>query len=263
MLVFSAIAPHSPLLIPTIGKEHCGELTHTLDAYRTLEEHLYTAKPDTLVLVSSHAAYYPDGFSCNIAPSYTGNLKEFGDHGTTVKAKGDSLFIDHLHRHMRETSIPFSLMSEEKLDYGMTISLYFLLSHLPNVKIVPLSISGLSNEEHAKFGQEVMQTIHDDTRRVALFAAADLSHHANERSQHGVNEAGPAFEAAVKSAVEQVDPAPILALSQQTLTDAKQCAAQPISMLLGAIQKMHVKPNVLCYEAPFGVGMYTAEFELL
>lgn len=263
MLVFSAIAPHSPLLIPTIGKEHCGELTHTLDAYRTLEEHLYAAKPDTLVLISSHAAYYPDGFSCNIAPSYTGTLKEFGDHSTTVKAKGDSLFIDHLHRHMRETSIPFSLMSEEKLDYGMTISLHFLQGHLPNLKIVPLSISGLSNEEHVKFGQEVMQTIHDDTRRIALLACADLSHHANERSKHGVNEAGPAFERAVKSAVEQVNPAPLLALDQQTLVEAKQCSAQAISLLLGAIQHMHVKPTVLCYEAPFGVGLYTAEFELL
>ncbi len=263
MLVFSAIAPHSPLLIPTIGKEHCAALEHTRDAYRTLEEHLYATKPDTLVLISSHAAYYPDGFSCNIAPSYTGNLKEFGDHGTTVSVKGDSLFIDRLHRHMRETSIPFSLMSEEKLDYGMTISLAFLLNHLTNVKIVPLSISGLSNEEHAKFGQEVMQVIHEDTRRVAFFAAADLSHHANEQSPHGVNEAGPAFEQAVKTAIQAVDPASLLALSPTMLTDAKQCGAQPISTLLGAIQKLHVKPNILCYEAPFGVGLLTAEFELL
>lgn len=263
MLVFSAIAPHSPLLIPTIGKEHSEALSHTLDAYRTLEEHLYATKPDTLVLISSHAAYYPDGFSCNIAPSYTGNLKEFGDHGTTITAKGDSLFIDRLHRHLRETSIPFSLMSEEKLDYGMTISLYFLLSHLPNVKIVPLSISGLSNEEHAKFGAEVMQLIHDDTRRIAFFAAADLSHRANERSPQGVNEAGPAFELAVKTAIEQINPGPILTLSQQLLTDAAQCGAQPISTLLGAIQKMQVNPKILCYEAPFGVGMLTAEFELV
>lgn len=263
MLVFSAIAPHSPLLIPTIGKEHRESLTHTLDAYRTLEEHLYATKPDTLVLISSHAAYYPDGFSCNIAPSYTGNLKEFGDHGTTVQAKGDSLFIDRLHRHMRETDIPFSLMSEEKLDYGMTISLSFLLSHLPAMKIVPLSISGLSNEEHAKFGQEVMQVIHDDTRRIAFFAAADLSHRSNQYSQQGVNAEGPAFEEAVKQAIAQVNPAPIIALSPDVLKEAQQCGAQPIVTLLGAIQKMHVKPSVLCYEAPFGVGMLTAEFELV
>lgn len=262
MLVFSAIAPHSPFLIPTIGKEHRESLTHTLDAYRTLEEHLYATKPDTLILISSHAAYYPDGFSCNIAPSYTGTLKEFGDHGTIVKAKGDSLFIDRLHRHMREMNQPFSLISEEKLDYGMTISLSFLLSHLPAMKIVPLSISGLSNEDHANFGQEVMQVIHADTRRIAFLATADLSHHSNQFSQQGVNEAGPAFEEAVKQAVAQVNPAPLLVLSPEVLKEAKQCGAQPIATLLGAIQKMHVKPTILCYEAPFGVGMLTAEFEL-
>ncbi len=263
MLVFSALAPHSPLLMATIGKEHRDALNHTLDAYRVLEEHLYASKPDTLVLISSHAAYYPDAFSCNLAPSYTGNLKEFGDHSTSITAKGDSLLIDHLHRHLRETDIPFSLMSEEKLDYGMTISLAFLLGHLPNTKIVPLTISGLPNDQHARFGQEVMQVIQDDTRRIAFFAAADLSHHANEKSQHGVNEAGPIFEQAAKSAVEQVNPAPLLALSPETLKDAKQCGAQPIVTLLGALQDLHVKPHTLCYEAPFGVGMLSAEFELV
>lgn len=263
MLVFSAIAPHSPLLIPTIGKEHRETLSRTLDAYRILEEHLYATKPDTLIIISPHAAYYPDGFSCNIAPSYTGHLKEFGDHGTIIHAKGDPLFIDRLHRHMREVHIPFSLMSEENLDYGMTVSLFFLLSHLPNIKIVPLSISGLSNEEHAKFGQEVMQVIHEDARRIALFAAADLSHRANEKSPQGVNEAGPAFEQAVRTAVEQVNPTPIVALSAKTLKEAEQCAAQPITALLGAIQKMRVKSTTYSYEAPFGVGMLTTEFELL
>jgi aromatic ring-opening dioxygenase LigB subunit len=263
MLVFSAIAPHSPLLIPSIGKEHRESLNATLDAYRLLEEHLYATKPDTLVLISSHAAYYPDGFSCNISPAYTGNLKEFGDHGTTVTTKGDSLFIDRLHRHLRQTEIPFSLMSEETLDYGMTIALTLLLPHLPNVKIVPLSISGLSNEEHAKFSQEVMQVIHEDTRRIAFIATADLSHHANAQSTQGVNEAGPAFEQAVKKAIEQVDPSPLVALSPEILKDAAQCGAQPIVTLLGAIQKLHMKPTILCYEAPFGVGQLTAEFELL
>lgn len=263
MLVFSAIAPHSPLLIPTIGKEHRESLTHTLDAYRLLEEHLYATKPDTLILISSHASYYPDGFSCNIAPSYSGNLKQFGDHGTTVNAKGDTLFIDRLHRHMRQTDKKFTLMSEEQLDYGLTISLSLLSSHLPNVKIVPLSISGLSNADHAAFGQELMQVIHEDTRRIALFAAADLSHHANEQSPHGQNEAGPAFEEAVREAILQMDPKPLTTLTPELLEEAKQCGARPISMLLGAIQKMQMKAHILSYEAPFGVGMLTAEFELV
>lgn len=263
MLVFSAITPHSPLLIPTIGKEHRESLAQTLDAYRILEEHLYTTKPDTIVLISPHATYYPDGFSCNVAPDYTGELKEFGDHGTTVQAKGDALFIDHVHRHMREVQQPFSLMSEEKLDYGMTITLSFLLNHLPTTKIVPLSISGLSMQQHATFGQELMQVIHAETRRIALIATSDLSHAIHESASGGVADAGPTFETAVKEAVTKMRPDPIMALSAETLKDAKQCAAQPITMLLGAIQDVHLKPVILSYEASFGVGMLAAEFELL
>ena len=108
-----------------------------------------------------------------------------------------------------------------------------------------------------------MQVIHDYSRRIAFFAAADLSHRANQYAQQGANAEGPAFEEAVKQAIAQVNPAPIIALSPDVLKEAQQCGAQPIVTLLGAIQKMHVKPSVLCYEAPFGVGMLTAEFELV
>ena len=262
MLVFSAIVPHSPLLIPSIGKEHRDALTLTLDALRTLEEHLYAAKPEVLIVISPHATHYAEAFSCNMAPKYEGSLKEFGDHGTNIQAKADFLFIDRLHRHLRGENIPFSLHSNESLDYGVTIPLVFLLSHVPACKIVPLSIAGLSLEEHFAFGKALVQEIHAESRRIALVASCDLSHHANEKSPKGASEAGQAFETAMRAAVDQLQPAPLFALSAETLEQADQCGAKPLLMLLGALSDLKATSRTLCYEAPFGVGALTAEFEL-
>lgn len=262
MLVFSAIVPHSPLLVPNIGKEHRDQLSQTLSAFQTLEEHLYATKPEVIIIISPHAVHYPDAFSANLAQNYTGTLKEFGDHGTTIAAKADFLFMDRLHRTLREAKIPFSLTSDEALDYGVTIPLFFLMAHLPTAKIVPLAVSELSLEEHAAFGAALIQEIHAEPRRIALIASSDLSHHANEQSPKGASPAGAAFEQAVQAAVLNRSVEPLTKLSKETLEQAEQCGARPIAMLLGAIKELNVKPVILAYEAPFGVGTLTAEFEL-
>lgn len=263
MLVFSAVLPHSPLLVPSVGKEHRDALSQTLTSLQTLEEHLYATRPEVLIVISPHATHYPDAFSANLAQQYSGTLKEFGDHGTNITAKADFLFMDRLHRTLREGKIPFSLTSDETLDYGTTIPLLFLLAHLPTTKIVPLAVSDASLEDHAAFGAMLMQEIHAEPRRIALIASSDLSYHANAQSPKGASPAGAAFEQAAQQAVSTCSLAPLTQLSKEVLEEAEQCGAKPIAILLGAIRELKVKPVILSYEAPFGVGMLTAEFELL
>ena len=81
MIVFAAVVPHSPLLVPSIGKEHTEKLANTTHAYAELEQTLYLAKPDTLVMISPHAQMYPDAMSGNASPKFTAVLKQFGDRG--------------------------------------------------------------------------------------------------------------------------------------------------------------------------------------
>src|SRR5688572_5579781 len=152
MIVLAAIVPHSPLLAPSIGKEHREKLADTLNAYEELAQSLYLAKPETIVMLSPHAPMYPDAFSGNIAPTFKGTLKEFGDHGTEFPIKADFLLLDHIHRHMRDNNIPFTMTSAEELDYATTIPLLFLLKNLPNVKLIPIGMSGLDAQKHYQFG---------------------------------------------------------------------------------------------------------------
>jgi len=262
MIVLAAIVPHSPLLAPSIGKEHREKLADTLNAYEELAQSLYLAKPETIVMLSPHAPMYPDAFSGNVAQTFKGTLKEFGDHGTEFPIKADFLLLDHIHRHMRDNNIPFTMTSAEELDYATTIPLLFLLKNLPNVKLIPIGMSGLDAQKHYQFGEELKNVIHAESRRVAVIASADLSHTSNSNSPEGVTPEGELFDRTVRQNAVALDAAGLLAMDANMLEKAKQSGHKPIVTLMGCLKDINCKAKELCYEAPFGVGMMTTRYDL-
>lgn len=262
MIVYAGIVPHSPLLVPSVGKEHREKLELTLKAYREMEEQLYLAKPDTLVIFSPHAQMYPDAFSGNVSDKYVAVMKEFGDHGTAIPAKADFLLLDHIHRHMREEQIPFTMTSSAELDYGFTVPLLLLTPQLQHWKLVPLATSLLDARAHYGYGQELKRVLHAEQSRIAVIASVDLSHHVNAESPQGANPEGQQFDAMVRKAVVGRDPAPLLALDPQTAEKAGQCAQKTLLQFFGALHEMNGVMLERCYEAPFGVGLLTAQFQL-
>ncbi len=98
MLVFAAIVPHSPLLVPSIGKTHRKKMRCTLKALEEIEQALYVVKPDTVCIIAPHGIRYTDAYSINLSEKYLGEFKNFGDFSTNIEAKPDFLVIDHLQR---------------------------------------------------------------------------------------------------------------------------------------------------------------------
>ncbi len=262
MIVFSAIVPHSPLLLPTIGKEHRELLAQTSEAYHEIEQALYAARPETIVMISPHAPLYPDAFSANVSNQFTGTVKEFGDHGTTVTAKADFLLTDRIHRAMRAATVPFTLTSNNELDYGFTVPLVLLTSQLKQWKLIPLSISGLDAAMHIRFGQELGQVLQAESTRVAVIASVDLSHHVNAKSPQGERPEGLAFDKAAQEAIAGHTRTPLEQLSTTVIEQAGQCAYKPLLTVLSVLEPLQGTPHVHCYEAPFGVGYLTAEFRI-
>ena len=262
MIVFAAIVPHSPLLVPSVGKEQREKLAATSTAIQEIEQALYLAKPDTIVLIAPHGARYPDAFSINLTDKYLGNFKTFGDFSTTVEAKSDFLMIDHIQRKLREEHVPFTLTSGEELDYGYTVPILLLTSHLQGWKLVPVSPSMLDGKSHYEFGKQLKRVLHAESRRVAVIASADLSHKLSATSPGGASAEGPVFDAAVTDAASKNTPDPLFALSADVIENAAQCGYRPIMTLLGTLDEMNVTPKQLCYEAPFGVGYLTVRYDI-
>ncbi len=260
MIIFSAITPHSPLLLPTIGKDNRGKLKKTLAAYKTLEEELYAARPDTIVVISPHGTVLPDAFSLFIAPHYVTNLKEFGDLTTTLKVKSDMRTIESLRRLQKTHShVPLTGNTDEFLDYGTTVPLSFLLPRLVVASVVPLGISGLPLAAHEEIGRHIGDVLQQSKRRIAVVASADLAHTLTDAAPGGFSLEGKKFDQAVVHAFRKDDRAKILKLEPMA-ERVKSCGLRPIAMLFGILDDINCTPTILSYEGPFGVGHLVVRF---
>jgi len=262
MIVFSAFCPHTPVLIPSVGKENIEKIKKTADSYRFLEQHFYTSKPDTIILLSTHGLIYDDAFSINLCDRYYGDFEEFGEFSTKAEFRADYMLIERIQRHMRDEKINFTMDTCEKLDHGAMIPLYLLSERIKNFRIVPINTSRLSLNEHFKFGQELKEMVMDTNKRVAVVASGDLSHALSTEAPAGFNEHGPEFDRLIQEHLPKNSVKNLLKISSDMMVAAQECGLRSLITLLGALDGVKYEPQLLSYEAPFGVGYLTCHFDI-
>lgn len=263
MLVFAAITPHPSLLIPNIGKDNQKFLAKTATAYRQLAEELYATQPDTIIIISPHGSMRQNAFSFNVMPEFTISFEEFGDLLTKFTLAGDIGLSHHLKERI-ETQIPIVLNSQQALDHGIGVPAFFLTENLDRkrTKIIPISFSLLDLPTHFEFGRKLQEGILNDTRRIAVIASADLSHRLSEHSPAGFSPRARSFDDAITSYLYQNKVKEILTLDRDLIEEAAECGLRAITILLGIMNSVQSTPQVLAYEAPFGVGYLTLKYQI-
>ena len=262
MLTFVAITPHSPILLPTIGKEHHKKLKKTIAAYKMLEEDIYASKPNTIVVLSPHGTTVPDALAIHICKIFKVNLKEFGDLATSLEFKANPKLTEEIRAlRYKNESVPLATITEDFLDYGSAIPLYFLTQHLPGITIIPIGRSNMAVQAHFDIGKLLGEILQSSSQRVAVIASADLAHTLTDSAPGGFSPEGKKFDTAIVQALRKDDHESILKLENKMET-VKTCGLRVIAMLLGIIENMNCTPEPLSYEGPFGVGYLTARFKL-
>lgn len=261
-LVFAGITAHTPLLMTTIGKEGLSIIAKTKEAMLQLEQELYIAQPETIVVISPHGDSLPDALSINLNAKYVTNFEEFGDLVTRLEWKSDIMVIDRFREDFKEKHLPLVLGSSEHIDYGCAVPLYYLTQHLPNVRIVPLITSQLDMKTHHTFGKELKDEIMSSTKRIAVIASADLSHRVGENSPDGLSPRGVAFDEKVMEVITKHDPLSILDIDEEWIKESQACGAKVISTLCGMLDDVNHESKVLSYEKPFGVGYLVARMKI-
>ena len=260
-IVFSAIVPHPPILIPSIGKENLTRLKDTARAYQKLEEKLIDSGVDTIVIISPHGPTQSNSFVMNLNPEFEGNFEEFGDFATKFELAGD-IGLAYKIRERMETRAPLQLISEKKLDHGAAVPLYLLTQKIPKVKIIPLYYSGLSREAHFKFGQLLKREFIYNKEQIAIIASGDLSHRLTKDAPAGYSPKGKKFDKKIIEYLSKNKVGDILKMDKHLIMEAGECGLKSILILLGALDQIRHVPQLLSYEAPFGVGYLVMNFEL-
>ncbi len=259
-LIFAAIVPHPPLLIPTIGKDNLEKIQKTKQAMEKLEEDLYLSHPDIILIISPHGSFFKNAFTLNVNPEYETDLHEFGDLATKIKFRGEMNLSSYIRESSKERDYITSVISEKFLDHGSAVPLYYLTSHLPNIHILPVGFCDLDYRTHVDFGYMIKEDIAKSNKRIAVIASGDLSHTLITNAPAGFNPNGEKFDAKIRELLASGNTAGMLQLDSNLINDAAECGFRSFLILLGILRNVKYNYKEYSYEWPFGVGYLVANF---
>lgn len=262
MICFAAITPHTPLLIPGVGKENITKLEATTTALHQLETELYASQPDAIVVISSHATQHKDAFSLNLHDEYHLDFQDFGDLTTSRFLEPDLELATAIEAHMQKHAMPFTLDSSASLDYGTGVPLFFLTENLSDVKIVPISFSGLSPKDHVRLGNELKDVFEHSTKRIAVVASGDLSHCLTSDAPLGFKPEGEEYDQKILEAVKGISTSSLLSMDTNLVEGASACIQEQLLILFGILERKKSRVEILSYEHPFGVGYLVAQIHV-
>jgi MEMO1 family protein len=262
-IVFGAIAPHPPLLIPAVGKQNLSRVQATVQAMRHLSQRLAECRPEALIVISPHSPLRAGSMGIARAPVLHGDFGQFGAPGVKMRLVTHQGLAAAIFQETQRQSIPIRSVSHGDsspvLDWGVMVPLHFVYEALPqNVPVISLGFSMLSFDAHYAFGQAIQKAATATGLRVAFVASGDMSHRMSPASPYGYDPMGPVFDAAVQEAVTDYDPGVLLGINPSIIEAAGECGLRSIIVLFGALDGLVVKPEVLSYEGPFGIGYLVA-----
>jgi AmmeMemoRadiSam system protein A len=219
--------------------------------------------PELLILSTSHGELYRDALRISTGEGASGDFSQFRDPADRLEVAFDESFIDALVAEATAEGIPFDASPEpgNNLDHGSMVPLYFITQHLHTpFRVVRIAISFLDEHVHYRMGQCVARAVATTKRQAVFVASGDLSHRLKKDGPYGFNPAGPKFDEAICRAFAAGDFDALTHFDARLRDDAGECGLNSFIIMAGALDGREVKPKLLSYEGPWGVGYGIARF---
>lgn len=202
-------------------------------------------------------------FAC-ISPHPPLLLPEVGNQEDRQKVMATQKALEKLANQLAEINPGLIIVSSPHLDWGISVPLHFLTAKLkPESYAVQTIITGLeSTQTHYDQGRKLGQNL-ITPRKVAWIASGDLSHKLKNDGPYGFNPSGPKFDARLIELLQAKKVKEILNLNPDFVECAGECGLRSICFALGALEGAGAdwQPEILSYEAPFGVGYLVAKLK--
>lgn len=261
-LNFAAISPHPPIIIPKIGSEEdLQKVSETVFGMKKLASLFNEAEIDTLIVISPHTTIFPDSFNICGMKKLFGTFGQFNQPDIMMELENDLDLAIEIDSACQKEGIPSLLYNNDgefmELDHGIMVPLYYLRSQQEtNFKIVPIAYSNLDKGKHFAFGQVLRDIAKKYSGRVGILASGDLSHQLIQKPE------GKEFDKKLKNDLENNNVSEILQYDEEWLEEIGECGYRSILILLGALDGLNAKADILSYEGPFGVGYLVANYKL-
>lgn len=258
-LVFAAIAPHPPIMVPEVGRDAIGEVRASIDGMAELTHRLIQSAAETVVIISPHAPLERDAFIAYDGPQLHGDFANFRAPTAVVRTRLDDQLLNEITRTAANEQLVVMRIKGVDLDHGTAVPLYFLQHNGWQGNVVALGYNFLSNEDHVRFGNCVRTAIENTGRRVAFIASGDLSHRLKPDAPAGYNPAAHRFDEEVIDAIRSCATRRIVEMDPELRRTAGECGYRSMLVAIGATRDLESGCEVISYEAPFGVGYLVAQ----
>ncbi len=271
-LIGCFVTPHPPIIVPEVGGSELGQVDTTVQAMRALQHKTVALDPETIVLLSPHAPLAVHQMGVSLASSYRGSLAYFRAPRVTLKASGDSDVAEAVMERATARNVPVTITASHgesvELDHGSMVPLVYIMGGLAQpCRLVLLSFSQLSYQDHVRFGEAIGEAILGGSRRVLYVASSDLSHRLIPGAPAGYDPRGAEFDKQVSELFGAGDWGGLLSIKPDLIEAAGECGFRSLAVLSGVVAAagaagLDTHNRVLSYEGPFGVGYMVGHVEI-
>lgn len=270
MIVYAALTPHPPLIVPDVGGQRLADAKTTVDGMQQMAKDLAASRPDTIVFITPHGNVFADGISGLSETELYGDFSDFGVLRKGTSYHNDIVLLNAIGQQAAERDIGFIAIDravaqkhnlKSNLDHGILVPLHYLgEAGMTDIPIVALSYGLLPTFDLYRFGTIISKSADALGRRIAVVASGDMSHRLKDEGPYSYHPDGPVFDGTIKDLLGRGDTRAVLALPEKLRENAGECGYRSIVIMLGTLDGLQYTGKIYGYEGPFGVGYLTAGF---
>ena len=262
------IFPPPPIMVEEVGKKETEKVRKSIEDAMEASERIAGISPDTVVIITPHGTLLKDAITIAADNSLEGSLARFGAAGVKLSFDNDLELIDKIMEHADKKGAYCIPMHEDVkktyglepgLDHGAMVPLYFVYKKYKAFKLVHITYSLLSREEHYKLGMAIRDAVSELDRKAVVIASGDLSHRLTQGAPAGFSPRGFEYDQKYIEIIKTGDAKELMSMPSELLESAGECAYNSTVVLMGCLDGCSIKGEILSYEGPFGVGYCIAE----
>lgn len=261
-IIYSALVPHSPVLLPSIGKELASLVSQTTQSLKKIYHKLEKNPPECIVILHSHTLNQKlkDTLYLQLPTIYKTSYKDFGDLETQEEYTPDIVLASELKNEMSEDSISLTYISDEKMEYPSSVPLHGIVNQNSQIKILVLHIPETYDSSLSRYGSILQRTLQRSSKRIALFATGNLSALLHSDTPEDIRHQAQKFDEdwVVYFRNSKKKKTPLL--SQELSKKMAVCGLPAFLTLLAIVQSMNYRTHFYSYENNAGVGHIVCEY---
>ena len=267
-IVYACISPHPPIIVHEVGRGRESETAATIAALERVASEIAGFRPELVVLISPHGPIQPNDAGILVDEQASGDMARWDAPEVTFEFENDLPAVALMREEAEKADLALAPIAgwddglNEGLDWGCTVPLYYLRSGIGDARLLPITPCFRTPEYHYRVGEAIGRALRRHDKRTVIICSADLSHALTAAAPGGYNPAGRQFDADYQDAIASWDSDWVLNASTDFRTQAAEDAIVQTAMLMGALSAYRVRPRVLSYEGPFGVGYMVAAIDI-